>query len=195
MARKKSLVHLGNFGSLRAVLALAIFIFVLSMQSHAQAQALLQSLEPGMGYARFKQWAIENRLVFEQFTKDALIVRDTGVDTWERLRIQVRFCAGDDYSGKASSIIIQQLFKPEIDVAVLQRDYVEVLSGKASAEGKFSGAFSVRRDRKDGNGDGLAIAQDAGEKGFWEVGVFKKTAGNNTFGLLQTVRRRDSICQ
>jgi hypothetical protein len=34
-----------------------------------------------------------------------------------------------------------------------------------------------------------------GHAGFWEVGLFKKTDGKNDFALLQTVRRRESICQ
>ena len=100
--------------------SLALLLFCLQS---AGAQQILQTLEPGMGYARFKQWAIENKMVFENFTKDSLIARDTGLRTWESIRIQVRFCGGDDYSGKASNIIIQQLFKPEIDVvATAQRE-------------------------------------------------------------------------
>ena len=77
----------------------------------------------------------------------------------------------------------------------MQRDYVEFLSGKPSAEGKFTGNFSVRRDRKDGNGDGLAVSQD-GEKGYWEVGLFRRDVSADVhFAILQTIRRRDSICQ
>src|SRR5271157_2452412 len=48
---------------------------------------------------------------------------------------------------------------------------------------------SQGRDRRDGN-DGLAIAQES-EKGYWEVGLFKK---DRVVGL-QTIRRRDSVCQ
>jgi hypothetical protein len=153
-------------------------------------QTMLQVLEPGIGYARFKQWAVDSQMVFENFTKDSLVVRDTGLRQWETIRIQARFCGGDDYSGKASSIIIQQLFAPTIDVVTMQRDYVEFLAGKANVDGKFPGTFAGRRDRKDGN-DGLAFSQE-GEKGFWEVGLFKK---EDKFALLQTTRRRDSVCQ
>ncbi len=39
---------------------------------YAEAQQLLQVLEPGIGYARFKQWAVESQLLFENFTKDSL---------------------------------------------------------------------------------------------------------------------------
>lgn len=155
---------------------------------------ILQTVEPGIGFSQFKQWAIEHKLVFESFTKDALIVRDTGMQQWESVRIQVRFCGGDDYSGKASNIIIQQLFNPKIDAVTLQRDYVEFLSGKAAVDGKIPGTFSIRRDRNDGSGDGIAMSQE-GHAGFWEVGLFKKTDGKNDFALLQTVRRRESICQ
>jgi hypothetical protein len=52
----------------------------------AEAQQILQALEPGIGYSRFKQWAIENTLVFENFTKESLIVRDTGLRQWETTR-------------------------------------------------------------------------------------------------------------
>jgi hypothetical protein len=155
---------------------------------------LLQTVEPGIGFSQFKQWAIEHKLVFESFTKDALIVRDTGMQQRDSVRIQVRFCGGDDYSGKASNIIIQQLFNSKIDAVVLQRDYVEFLSGKAAADGKIPGTFSVRRDRNDGSGDGIAINQE-GKAGFWEVGLFKKTDGTNDFALIQTVRRKDAVCQ
>jgi len=160
----------------------------------AEAQQILQVLEPGIGFARFKQWAVDNQLVFENFTKESLVVRDTGIGTWETVRIQARFCGGDDYSGRASNIVIQQLFEPKIDAVTMQRDYVEFLAGKANVDGKLPGTFSGRRDRKDGT-DGLAFSQE-GENGFWEVGLFMKPVSKDIkFALLQTVRRRDSVCQ
>ena len=88
-----------------------------------------------------------------------------------------------------------------------QRDYVEFLvskadpegKSKADPEGKFPGAFSVRRDKKDGS-DGLAVIQDT-DKGYWEVGLFK-TGRSLTpndkpqpIALLNTIRRKESICQ
>ena len=156
---------------------------------YAQAQQILQVLEPGIGYSRLKQWAVENQLVFENFTKDSLVVRDTGFRAWRTIHIQARFCGGDDYSGRASNIVIQQFFEPKIDAVTLQRDYVEFLAGKANADGKFPGSFSGRRDRKDGT-DGLAFSQE-GEKGFWEVGLFVKPESKDIkFALLQTIRRR-----
>ena len=159
----------------------------------AQAQQILQVLEPGIGYARFKQWTVESKLVFENFTKDSLVVRDAGLKTWETIRVQARFCGGDDYSGKASNIIIQQLFEPKIDVVTMQRDYMEFLAGKANVDGKLPSTFSGRRDRRDGT-EGLAFSQE-GEKGFWEVGLFVKPESNAKFALLQTIRRRDTVCQ
>jgi hypothetical protein len=180
--------------ALRAVGNAAVLFFTiiagLTQPVMAQPTQFLQTLEPGIGFSQFKQWAIERKLVFEAFTKDSLIVRDTGMQQSETVRIQARFCGGDDYSGKASSIIVQQLFGPRIDAVGLQRDYVEFLSGKAAADGKFAGTFSVRRDRNDGSGEGLAISQE-GKAGFWEVGLFKKA----DYALIQTVRRKDAVCQ
>ena len=173
------------------------FIVLTVVTQPSSAQQILETVEPGIGFSQFKQWAVEKKLVFESFTKDSLIVRDTGMMQWESIRIQVRFCGGDDYSGKASNIIIQQLFSPKIDVVTLQRDYVEFLSGKATADGKIPGTFSVRRDRNEGAGEGIALGQE-GKAGFWEVGLFKKkidSDGKNDLAMLQTIRRRDSICQ
>src|ERR1035437_5963592 len=107
------------------------FIMLILFTQGLHAQQILQTVEPGIGFSQFKQWAIENKLVFESFTKDSLIVRDTGITQWESIRIQVRFCGGDDYAGKASNITIQQLFEPKIDAVTMQRDYVEFLGGKA----------------------------------------------------------------
>ena len=125
-----------------------------------------------------------------------MIVRDTGMKEWESIRIQVRFCGGDDYAGKASNITIQQLLKPNIDAVILQRDYIEFLGGKAASDGKISGTFSVRRDRNDGTGEGLAVSAE-GKAGFWEVGLFRKIIDRDgkDLAMVQTVRRRETICQ
>jgi hypothetical protein len=169
-----------------------LILVILTQPSLAQVPAtqFLQTVEPGIGFSQFKQWAIEHKLVFESFTKDSLIVRDSAMQQRESIRIQARFCGGDDYSGKASNIIIQQSVYSNIDAVVLQRDYVEFLGGKAAADGKIPGTFSVRRDRNDGSGEGIAISQE-GKAGFWEVGLFKKADG----ALIQTVRRKDAVCQ
>ena len=47
-----------------------VFLILSGWCSEAQ-QTMLQVLEPGIGYARFKQWAVDNQLVFENFTKDS----------------------------------------------------------------------------------------------------------------------------
>jgi hypothetical protein len=193
----KRLSYLSQFWrqavNIRSVGTFLVFM-ALTAPAHSQGTQILQTVEPGIGFSQFKQWAIENKLVFESFTKDSLIVRDTGIQQWESVRIQVRFCGGDDYSGKASNIIIQQLFAPKVDVVIMQREYVEFLGGKAAADGKIPGTFSMRRDRNDGSGEGLAMSQE-GKSGFWEVGLFKKAEGKDGLAMLQTVRRRDSICQ
>jgi hypothetical protein len=188
--------------SVKVVRRLALAFFVFSLQASAtHAQAILKSLEPGVGYSQFKQWAIENKLVFEAFTKDSMVVRDVGLQQWESIRIQARFCGGDDYAGRASNIIIQQLIdateggsstnNSNADKLIsTQRDYIEFLSGKADSDGKFTGSFSARRDRNDGVGIGTAFSQE-GKSGFWEVGIFRK----DHFFLLQTIRRKDSVCQ
>ena len=52
---------------------------------------LLKTLEPGIGYSKFKQWVSDNKVVFESFTKDQLTVRDTGLREGYSLHILVRF--------------------------------------------------------------------------------------------------------
>jgi hypothetical protein len=186
--------------SLVRQLILVVFAFLIQ-QPPALAQAILKILEPGIGYSQFKQWAIENKLVFEAFTKDSMIVRDVGLQQWESIRIQARFCGGDDYAGRASNLIIQQLFDATDSqsstnnsnadkVIAAERDYIEFLSGKADSDGKLTGSFSGRRDHNDEAGIGVAFSQE-GKSGFWEVGLFKK----DRFFLLQTKRRKDSVCQ
>ncbi len=178
---------------------MAVTVSLLVPVQGARAQQILKELEPGMGYAHVMQWAIDNKLVFENFTKDSLVVRDTGLGTQESMRITVRFCGADDYRGYAWIVTIQQFLKPDIDAVPLQRDYVAFLSGLGSSKDQWLGAFSVRRERSgrtggsEGIGDGLAISQD-GESGYWEVGLFKKDDGPNHFALLRTIRRHDSIC-
>lgn len=171
------------------------------LHTPAKAETVLKKLEPGIGYSQFKQWAIENKLVFENFTKDSMMVRDDAAHDSQFMRIQVRFCGGDDYAGRASNITIQQAFDATSEpgssnnsnadkLIQMHRDYIEYLSGAADTEGKFSSNFSVRRDRNDGSGTGVAVSQD-GKAGFWEVGLFRK---GSAF-VLQTIRRKDSVCQ
>jgi hypothetical protein len=179
---------------------LILLLFVVA-QTPARAQTILKTLEPGIGYSQFKQWAIESKFVFEGFTKDSMLVRDLAAQDSHFTRIQIRFCGGDDYAGRASNITIQQLFdatgessssnSSNADKLIqMQRDYIEYLSGAADTDGKFTGNFSVRRDHNDGSGIGTALSQD-GKAGFWEVGLFRKGG----VCLLQTTRRKDSVCQ
>jgi hypothetical protein len=147
---------------------------------------LIKTLEPGIGYSKFKQWVIDNKLVYESFTKDQLTVRDAGVRQGFSLRILARFCAGDDYAGRASQLTIQQLFQNPVDALMALRDASETLSGSGK-EGRLLGQFGVRRDRNEGP-RGIAILQE-GEKGSWEIGLF--TTPNF---MVQIIRRRDAIC-
>jgi hypothetical protein len=107
--------------------------------------------------------------------------------------------AGGELVPAASSLAAPPPIVPRVDVPpkdrvtdviALHRDHIEFLAGKANADGKLPGNFSVRRDKKDGS-DGTAVSHDS-DKGFWEVGLF--TTKQN-FMLLQTVRRRESVCQ
>jgi hypothetical protein len=173
----------------------------IALQSPAKGETILKTLEPGIGYSQFKQWVIENKMLFENFTKDSMLVRDEAPHDHQFMRIQIRFCGGDDYAGRASNISIQQLFDATSEsgssnnsnadkLIQMQRDYIEYLSGAADPDGKFAGNFSVRRDHNDGSGFGTAVSQD-GKAGFWEVGLFRR----GVVFLLQTTRRKDSVCQ
>ena len=42
----------------------------------ATAQEPIQILEPGTGYSRLKKWAIDSKLVFENYSKDTIVIRD-----------------------------------------------------------------------------------------------------------------------
>jgi len=70
---------------LKSVVAKASWKLALSLcaffccANQGMAQGILKSLEPGIGYSQFKQWAIENKLVFEAFTKDSLVARESGL--------------------------------------------------------------------------------------------------------------------
>src|SRR5215216_1193142 len=85
--------------------AALITIPVIWPTSGARAQEFLKAIEPGTGYSRMKQWSIEHGLVFENFTKDNLVIlgRFKESDDSERYSIKIlsKFCAGDDYAGRA----------------------------------------------------------------------------------------------
>jgi hypothetical protein len=74
----------------------------------ATAQEPIQILEPGTGYSRLKKWAIDSKLVFENYSKDTIVIRDNGPDFIPNLYVFAHFCAGDDYAGKANNVIIQE---------------------------------------------------------------------------------------
>jgi hypothetical protein len=161
----------------------------------ATAQETIQLLEPGIGYSRLKKWAIDSEFVFENYTKDTIVVRNTGKDKIPNIIVFAHFCAGDDYSGKANNIVIQENFPNEASqasadgsVAALtkQRRYMEILAGPPQ-EGKFKGTFTIRPERKDATGLGI---QGESEKGKWEIGVFLY----QHYTQLQVTRNKDSIC-
>ncbi len=182
-----SLARLGWFA-----IIIAAYPLLLPRDCVAQtADELFKALEPGIGYSKFKQWASDNKLVFESFTKDQLTVRDSGLREGYSLRIFARFCGGDDYAGRASTITTQQVYSTAGDALVAWRDGVEFLGGP-SVEGRFPGQYILRRDRPDAGpaATGLAISQE-NDKGSWELGLFGIQP--NAF-LLQIVRRKESIC-
>jgi hypothetical protein len=179
----------------RSIRLVAWFIIGLHQPCLAQTtEELIKTLEPGVGYSKLKQWVSDNKLVFESFTKDQLAVRDTGLREGYSLRVLARFCGGDDYAGRASSITMQQVYSKAPDALQAWRDGLELLGGP-SVEGRFPGQFIVRRDRPDiGPGaTGVAISQES-DKGSWELGLFSVQGDRGEVFLLQTLRRKESIC-
>lgn len=152
-------------------------------------EEVLRIVEPGVGYSRLKQWAADNRLVFESFTRDQLTLRDGGLRQGFGLRIFARFC-GEDFAGRAASVTIQQIYANPAEALVALRDAAELLGG-AAVEGRLPGAYALRRDRGDAGKGGLAVGQDGGsDKGSWEAGLFVNAAGF----MLQILRRREAAC-
>ena len=173
-------------------LATWLVLFLPHVCSAQSTDDLIKTLEPGIGYSKFKQWASDNKLVFESFTKDQLTVRDTGAREGYSLRIFAKFCGGDDYSGRGSAITVQQAYSNPLDALQAWRDGVELLGGP-SVDGRYPGQYIVRRDRPDVSppSAGLAISQES-DKGSWELGLF---AVRRDAFLLQIVRRKESICE
>jgi hypothetical protein len=163
----------------------------------ASCQELLKIIEPGTGYSRLKQWTIEHQLVFENFTKDSLVIAGRFQDSGQReyaVKLRVRFCAGDDYSGRAFDSILQEIaqLSPEAavqDAFAKERKYVDVLAGAASENGGFEGNYSLRREQLEGV-KGLAVGRSS-EQGAWEVGLF----ANDQIILVQTKRSREQLCR
>jgi hypothetical protein len=146
-----------------------------------------------------KKWAIDSNLVFENYTKDTIFIRNTGKDLIPNLYVFAHFCAGDDYAGKANSIIIQENFPTQgsqgsvegsTEALKKERRYIELLAG-APEDGKFKGNYTVRPERKDSTGGAPGISiQGESEKGKWEVGVFLFP----NYTRLQIQRTKDSLC-
>ena len=164
----------------------------------ARGQELLKAIEPGTGYSRMKQWAIDHSLVFENFTKDSLVIsgefRDAGDTAPYAIRMLSRFCAGDDYAGRAYTTTLQQILDTRNSRAIAQifekhRQYVEALAGKPSDDGRFSGDYKLRRER-DPDQKGVAVGFSS-DKGTWELGVFSR----ESYLMIQVVRSRDELCK
>jgi hypothetical protein len=57
-----------------------------------------------------KKWAVDSKLVFENYGKDTIVIRNNEPDFIPNLYVFAHFCAGDDYAGKANNIVIQENF-------------------------------------------------------------------------------------
>jgi hypothetical protein len=171
--------------------------FVITM-APAHGQELLKAIEPGTGYSRMKQWAIEHELVFENFTKDSLVISGQFLEQGETssygVRIVAKFCAGDDYSGRAYNTTLQQVLRTG-DSGALEKifekhgQYVEALAGKPSEEGRFSGDYKLRRSRlSDQRGVSIGLSSAQGD---WELGMFLR----EPYLMLQVLRGKDELCK
>src|SRR5437016_2858464 len=106
--------------------------------------------------------------------------RITYVDTHPYvIHILARFCAGDDYAGRAYSSTLQQLSSLDTgtiqtvaiqEVFAKERAYIDALAGKSSDEGRFPGDYKLRRERIS-DAKGIAVGTTS-ENGAWEVGLF-----------------------
>ncbi len=146
-----------------------------------------------------KQWAIEHDLLFENFTKDSLIItgqfQETGDSINYGVRIISKFCAGDDYSGRAYNTTLQQGVRVGSDTKTLSQvfqkhqQYVIALAGKASEEGSFAGDFKLRRSRTQDR-QGVAVGLSS-PQGYWELGMFL----GEPYLMIQVVRTKDELCK
>lgn len=182
----------------RSYFTVVIQLIVLLWAGPSPAQELIKIIEPGTGYSRLKQWAIEKKLVFENFTKDTLVIRGDFRDTGHKeysVRLLVRFCAGDDYGGRAFNATLQEFVELDAkaenvqDAFAKERKYIDLLAGKSAEDGRFDGDYKVRRERLDGL-KGIAVGRSS-EQGSWEVGLFAE----NRFLVLQTSRSKDDLCR
>jgi hypothetical protein len=167
----------------------------------ATAQEPIQLLEPGIGYSRLKKWAIDSNLVFENYTKDTIVIRDNGMTFIPNIKVFAHFCAGDDYAGKANNIVLQENFTTQgsagesssegsREALKKERRYIELLAGAPQDE-KFKGNYSMRPERKDSTSGAPGISiQGESDKGKWEVGVFLY----QNYTQLQVIRNKDALC-
>jgi hypothetical protein len=161
----------------------------------AIAQEPIQILEPGIGYSRLKKWAIDSKLVFENYTKDLIVIRDNAMGFVPSVSVFAHFCAGDDYAGKANNIIIQENFTNQgsaiegsREALEKERRYIELLAGAPQYE-KFKGNYFIRPEKKDSTGHGVSI-QGESEKGKWEIGIFLY----QNYTQVQVIRNKDALC-
>jgi hypothetical protein len=194
--------------SYRKALGSALLLASMMLVFPAHGQELLKAIEPGTGYSRMKQWAIEHDLSFENFTKDSLIItgpfQETGDSIAYGVRIISKFCAGDDYSGRAYNTTLQQSARVDSSGTATRMDsgtktlsqvfqkhqqYVVALAGKASEEGRFAGDFKLRRSRApDQQGVAVGLSSPQGD---WELGVFFR----EPYLMIQVVRTKDELCK
>jgi hypothetical protein len=170
----------------------------MALLAPAHGQELLKAIEPGTGYSRMKQWAIDHRLVFENFTKDSLVIsgefQESGDTAPYAVRMLSRFCAGDDYAGREYNATLQQILDTRNPKAIAQifqkhRQYVEALAGKPSDDGRFAGEYKLRRERTpDQKGVAVGFSSD---KDTWELGLFSQ----EPYLTIQVVRSRDDLCK
>jgi hypothetical protein len=171
------------------------------LMAPAHGQELLKAIEPGTGYSRMKQWAIDHDLLFENFTKDSLVISGQFQEAGDAIVYQVhllsKFCAGDDYAGRAYSTALQQIVRTDSkgDDRSLQqifekhRQYVEALAGKPSEEGRFPGDYKLRRERVTEQ-RGVAVGYSSAQ-GDWELGMFFR----EPYLMIQVLRSKDELCK
>jgi hypothetical protein len=163
----------------------------------AHSQELLKAIEPGTGYSRMKQWAIEHELVFENFTKDSLVIKgefhESGDAIVYGVRILSRFCAGDDYAGRAYNSTLQQFARVETktieSMFEKHRQYVEALAGKPPDDGRFSGDYKLRKERTTDQ-RGIAVGSSSAQRS-WDLGVFLR----DPYLTIQVMRSKDELCK
>lgn len=179
-----------NWG-VKVVRRALIIVGILLTAGPSHAETVIEQVKPGMGYSQFKQWVIENKLVFENFTKDSITVRDVGIDHQEGTRINIRFCGGDDYAGRATQITVQQYIPQVAQALANQQRYIAMLGGPFNEKNVLPVSLQARQSPNDA-ASGLAFSYEK-DKESWDVGLFT-TDGKEAL-LLQTILKKDSVCE